>query len=79
MKKKTEWRICSICGERKRTTNTDIPYIGRECYRTKGRKALLAPKMRIIPTPTGKQNPTKGLIIMVVIFIIGFLVGKFVF
>ena len=34
-------RECTKCGEIKSTTNTDYPYIGRECYETKGRKKLL--------------------------------------
>ena len=71
MKKKVTPRICEICGTTKRTTNTQTPYIGRECYRTDGRELLLQTTL----SGTGFK---KGLVIVVVVAIIAFLIGKFI-
>ena len=41
MGKKVSRRKCIICNKIKQTTNTQTPYIGEECYKTKGRNLLL--------------------------------------
>ena len=68
MREKTTYRKCTICGESKRTTNNEDPYIGEECLRTDGRDLLLS-----------KSNPKRGMWILIIVIVIAFLLGKFVF
>ena len=72
MKKKVISRICEICGTKKRTTNTETPYIGEECYKTLGRELLLQ------TTPSG-SGFWKGAVILVVTFVIGIILGVWLF
>jgi len=79
---KAKFRECVICGEDKRTTNTEEPFIGGECLRTKGRDLLLSDMYTEDFTKKVVHKPSaiRGLVIVVIIIIIlSVLLGKFVF
>ncbi len=72
--KPVKYRTCELCGERKRTTNREDPFIGEECLRLKeNRLKLLSPKLE-------RPKPTIGAYIVLAILITtAFVLGAVLF
>ena len=69
--KPIQYRTCAICGEDKRTTNIESPFVCETpCLRVDARNLILN-------TKTGSKLFWRGLIISVIILIIGILIGSY--
>lgn len=72
MKKRTE-RRCIICNKMRATTNTETPFIGEPCLRTKGRSLLM------FKMTQDKKERTAAIIattVMFLLFVLGYLLGR---
>ena len=81
-REKSIFRTCEKCNILKKTTvhlEEEAVYFCEDCKKIAGIKVLLGYQPLSYKPKEKQPNPMKGLVIALIIFIIGFLIGKFMF